>query len=129
MTKVFRSKDYNSLLFVLNHLFTKVESTKPQASRIQSAEIFVVCQGYKDPDSIDPKFLDPKYAFEDIEEEHQSSEKITSLKKLMDKKVNRSGYSQSQTQSMYLETDFIDFLECQDPYEYLSTYNKVDPIE
>ena len=65
MTKVFRSKDYNSFLFVLNHLFTKVESSKPSASRSQSAEIFMVCMGYK-AISFDEKFLDPKYAFEDI---------------------------------------------------------------
>lgn len=65
VTKVFRSKDYNSFLFVLNHLFTKVESSKPSASRSQSAEIFLVCMGYKDI-SFDEKFLDPKYAFADI---------------------------------------------------------------
>lgn len=27
----------------------------------------MVCMGYKAPDYIDPKFLDPKYAFEDID--------------------------------------------------------------
>ena len=92
ITKVFRSRDYNSLLFVLNHLFTKVEATKPPASRSQSAEIFVVCQGFKAPDIIDPKFLDPRFAFAEVEEEVESANKISSLKKLLETKRNRSGY-------------------------------------
>ena len=135
---MFRSKDYNSYLYILNQLFNKVESSKPSASRQQSAEIFMVCLGYKAPDYIDPKFLDPKFAFEDIEgvkgsgeAGEDSTQKITSLKKLLDKKkVNRNGYDEQATarNMLYVEADFIDFLESQDPYEYLTKFYKVSNI-
>ena len=129
ITKVFRSKDYNSLLYVCNQLFNKVESSKPASSRSQSAEIFMVCQGFKAPDFIDPKFLDPKYALADAEEgaeEIDSGVKITSLKKLLDvKKRNRGGYDVVRENLLYDESDMWDFLESQDPYEYLTKCNKV----
>lgn len=136
VTKVFRSKDYNSLLYVMNQLFSKVESSKPSASRSQSAEIFMVCMGFKAPDFIDPKFLDPKYAFQDIdgvvgngEAGEDASAKITSLKKLLDKKkVNKSGYDEDKM-VLYDETTLFDFLESEDPYEYLTKFNKVSNIE
>jgi AdoMet-dependent rRNA methyltransferase SPB1 len=46
ISKVFRSTDYNALMWVMNKFFGSVEANKPLASRFTSAEIFVVCSNY-----------------------------------------------------------------------------------
>lgn len=131
VTKVFRSKDYNSFLFVLNQLFNKVESSKPSASRAQSAEIFMVCMGFK-AGVIDERLLDPKYAFEDIQGVYgdggtvDASQQISSLKKLIDgKKKKAIGYDEADLEKnvLYNKADFSDFLNCADAFIFLTKFN------
>lgn len=122
ITKVFRSKDYNNLLWVLNQLFGKVEATKPLASRDVSSEIFVVCREYKAPDKIDPKFLDPKFVYEDLPDpniNHKS--KIFNPSK---KKRHREGYEDGNyTQHKTITAE--EFLKSNNPIEILSIANTI----
>lgn len=106
ITKVFRSKDYNAFIWVLKQLFKKVYATKPSASRKESAEIFIVCQGYKAPSKIDPRFMDPKYVFEELD--ITPAKPIDLLKEPKgDKKVKAVGYESIDLRKIVKASDFL----------------------
>jgi len=73
--------------------------------------------------------LDPKYALADVdgavEGGEDPGEKITSLKRLLNpSKKHRGGYEPTRDNLLYEEIDMWDFLEGEDPYEYLTKCNK-----
>ncbi|RFU73452.1 et-dependent rrna methyltransferase spb1 [Trichoderma arundinaceum] len=122
VTKVFRSKDYNPLLWVLNQLFTKVEATKPPSSRNVSAEIFVVCRGYKAPKWIDPRFLDPRSVFAELSGATPNNEAKVYNPEV--KKRKRDGYEDGDY-IQFKEIAASSFIQTNDPIAILGSYNKL----
>lgn len=122
VTKVFRSKDYNALLWVFKQLFTSVEATKPPSSRNVSAEIFVVCRGYKAPKRVDPKFLDSRHVFAEVSEPTPNNEaKVFNPEK---KKRKREGYEEGDY-TQHKEIPVTEFIHTTDPIAILGTVNKL----
>ncbi|KAJ9148402.1 AdoMet-dependent rRNA methyltransferase SPB1 [Pleurostoma richardsiae] len=122
VTKVFRSKDYNSLLWVFNQLFTKVEATKPPSSRNVSAEIFVVCRGFKAPKRIDPKFLDPRAVFEELAAPTPNNEAKVYNPEI--KKRKREGYEEGDY-TQFKEVPASEFIQTTDPIAILGSINRL----
>jgi AdoMet-dependent rRNA methyltransferase SPB1 len=122
VTKVFRSKDYNSLLWVFNQLFTKVEATKPPSSRNVSAEIFVVCRGFKAPKRIDPKFLDPRSVFAELSDPTPNNEAKVFNPEV--KKRKRDGYEDGN-ETQFREVPASEFIQTTDPIAILGSLNRL----
>ena len=114
VTKVFRSAEYTSLLFIFNQLFRRVEATKPSASRNTSAEIYVICRGFLAPKHIDPRLLDPRFAFQEILPTIKSA---TALFKKKDK-PNRMGYAIDGPQ--FRQITLANFVKSNSPVQTLA---------
>ncbi|GBG70276.1 hypothetical protein CBR_g6403 [Chara braunii] len=120
ITKVFRSRDYNALLYAFNQLFDKVESTKPMASRNTSAEIYVVCRGFKAPKKIDPRLLDPRVLFEDVSEPAKPIDVLHDSKR----KRHRDGYEEGAS-VLFKSGTAAAFMSSDKPAEFLGTFNVI----
>lgn len=122
VTKVFRSKDSAKLEWIFKQLFAKVEQTKPPSSRNVSAETFYVCRGYKAPKHLDPKFLDPHYAFAEVQEAAPNNEaKVFNPEK---KKRKREGYDEGDW-TQFHEVPASEFIQTDDPIAMLGSLNKL----
>eukprot|EP01088_Endostelium_zonatum_P002738 TRINITY_DN1348_c0_g1_i1.p1 TRINITY_DN1348_c0_g1~~TRINITY_DN1348_c0_g1_i1.p1 ORF type:complete len:976 (-),score=373.50 TRINITY_DN1348_c0_g1_i1:78-3005(-) len=131
ISKVFRSADYNALLYVFNQLFAKVEVTKPPASRNTSAEIYVICSNFLSLNKIDPKLFNPKYTFQELDVGGTNvAGSIT--RKQQDvfnstQKRFRQGYDESNP-TLYKSLPVLEFIRSVDPIDLLSHYNKFEFI-
>lgn len=122
VTKVFRSRDYNALLWVFNQLFTKVEATKPPSSRNVSAEVFVVCRGFKAPRHIDPKFLDPRSVFAELPDPTPNNEaKVFNPER---QKRKRDGFEEGNY-IQFKEASAYDFIQTTDPIAMLGDLSRL----
>ncbi|ETK92771.1 ribosomal RNA large subunit methyltransferase J [Phytophthora nicotianae] len=118
VSKVFRSQDYNALLWVFKQLFKKVSATKPLSSRNESAEIFVVCEQFLAPHSIDPKLFDPKYVFDQVDAQEKT---ITIFHpKFGDRKRHREGYDEALGMTLTNECSVSQFIDAHDPIRLLT---------
>ncbi|XP_051176826.1 pre-rRNA 2'-O-ribose RNA methyltransferase FTSJ3 [Leptopilina boulardi] len=122
VTKIFRSKDYNPLMFVFKELFKKVHATKPQASRNESAEIFVVCQHFIAPDKLDAKFFDPKHVFSELEID--STNKLNFFHPEKQKRSKAEGYPENDY-TLYHKLSVKDFISSESGVEVLQNASEI----
>ncbi|CAN7014514.1 hypothetical protein IGI04_013213 [Brassica rapa subsp. trilocularis] len=121
VTKVFRSRDYNSVLFCLGKLFEKVEVYKPAASRSASAETYLLGLKYKAPGKIDPRLLDFRHLFKEAAE---PTRKVVDVLATSKQKRNRDGYEDGES-ILRRVASASDFIWSENPLEILGTVTSI----
>ncbi|KAI3525362.1 hypothetical protein L1887_04097 [Cichorium endivia] len=120
ITKVFRSRDYNAVLYCLRQLFEKVEVDKPAASRSTSAEIYIICLKYKAPAKIDPRLFDVRHLFQSGKE----APKVIDVLRGTKQKRHRDGYEDGDT-TLRKTSSAFDFIWSDAPLDILGTVTSI----
>ncbi|XP_010531431.1 PREDICTED: putative rRNA methyltransferase isoform X2 [Tarenaya hassleriana] len=120
VTKVFRSRDYNSVLFCLKQLFEKVEVFKPPASRSASAETYLLGLKYKAPAKIDPRLLDVRHLFQGAVEPR----KVVDVLRVNKQKRHRDGYEEGES-IVRKVASAADFIWSENPLEILGSVTTI----
>ncbi|GMR41701.1 hypothetical protein PMAYCL1PPCAC_11896, partial [Pristionchus mayeri] len=126
VTKIFRSNDSHCLITTFQKLFKRVHVWKPAASRLESAEIFVVCEKYLKPAKVDPDLLDPKKVFiqADVEPEKPDTSKLLITRK-KEKKAKAEGYAEGEF-TMHHTISATQFIEMPNYLEVLASANRIE---
>jgi AdoMet-dependent rRNA methyltransferase SPB1 len=101
-----------------------------QFTRNVSAEIFVVCREFLAPKTIDPKFLDPKHVFKDLDAAVHPDKGIAGSKAQANvfqpdkRRRHREGYA-DEDYTLFKQIDVADFIHASDPITVLGTVNKM----
>ncbi|XP_050388256.1 adoMet-dependent rRNA methyltransferase spb1 [Argentina anserina] len=120
VTKIFRSQDYNAVLFCLKELFEKVEQYKPSASRSASAETYLLGFKYKAPAKIDPRLLDMKHLFKAVE----PPKKVVDVLRGTKQKRHRDGYEDGDT-ILRKVSSAADFIWSENPLDILGSVTSI----
>jgi AdoMet-dependent rRNA methyltransferase SPB1 len=102
-----------------------------QFTRNVSAEIFVVCREFLAPKAIDPKFLDPKHVFKDLEAS-ASLDKGVAVNDAQanvfhpdKKRRHRGGYADNDY-TLFKQIGVAEFIRSSDPIAMLGVVNKMN---
>lgn len=101
-----------------------------QFTRNVSAEIFVVCREFLAPKVIDPKFLDPKHVFKDLETSVSLDKGVTvndvqaNVFQPDKKRRHRGGYADNDY-TLFKQIGVAEFVRSSDPIAILGAVNKI----
>jgi AdoMet-dependent rRNA methyltransferase SPB1 len=107
-----------------------IRTSDQQFTRNVSAEIFVVCRGFLAPKTIDPKFLDPKHVFKDLDTPAHLDKGTTTGNAQANvfqpdkKRRHRDGYADNDY-TLFKQIGVSEFIHAPDPISVLGTVNKM----